>query len=606
MLQFTVGIPVFNGMPYLRESLESILRQTYADFELLVINDGSQDDSLEYLRSVRDPRLRVMSQQNQGLTATLNRMLSETRTPWLVRQDADDVSYPQRLARIAHCAGRHPEAGMFYSLADYYPSSSVGQFRSSKGTPDELREIVRSGYLLSICHPSVTLNVEKTRALGGYRFDLHVEDIDLWWRMALRHDIRFIPEATVGMRQNQQSVSYANLRDQALHTLYVQYQLLSRLWDLEPSPIEAVRNPLARIVKVRKLRSKEHLRAFNMEWSDGNRAIAILEMARAFTSTPSGLFSRIADEFVSRRKITVGESPKRFVRLKNELWPADQKYSEKRCQPANLGVVQGVGVNFPAFNLMDIRVQAITAPDLLSIISEATQKQAKYVIANHNTHSLYLWHHDARMRDFHARADFTHVDSMPLIALLRPFGIPLRREHRTGYMDFLPLLAREAVRRGWRIYHLGSKPGIGEKGAAILREQYPGLQIRSHHGYFDIQGTENKVVLADIHAYSPDVLLVGMGMPRQEIWINDNLCHISARTIFCSGGMMDFVAQEIPTPPRWLGQVGLEWFYRLCSEPSRLGRRYLVEPWFVLGQLAGAPLKFGRSLNTANLEETEK
>jgi len=324
MRQFTVGIPVFNGMPYLPESLESILRQTYADFEILVINDGSTDDSLEYLKSVRDPRLRILSQQNQGLTATLNRMLQEARTPWLVRQDADDVSYPQRLARIAHSAGGHPEAGMFYSLADYHPGSSVGQFRSSKGTPEELREIVRSGYLLSICHPSVTLNVEKARALGGYRFDLHVEDIDLWWRMALHHDIRFIPEATIGLRQNQQSVSSVNLEDQALNTLYVQYLLLSHLWELEPLPIGAVRNPLARIVNVRKLRSKGHLRAFNMKWSLGNGAGALCEAAMAFASSPASLLRRLADEFASDRRITVGEAPKRFARFKNELWPADQ------------------------------------------------------------------------------------------------------------------------------------------------------------------------------------------------------------------------------------------------------------------------------------------
>jgi exopolysaccharide biosynthesis WecB/TagA/CpsF family protein len=606
MLQFTVGIPVFNGMPYLRESMESILRQTYADFEILVINDGSKDDSLEYLKSVRDPRVRIVSQQNQGLTATLNRMLWETRTPWLVRQDADDVSYPQRLARIAHLAGRHPDAGMFYSLADYYPDSSIGQFRSSKGTPEELREIVRSGYLLSICHPSVSLSVEKTRALGGYRLDLHVEDIDLWWRMALRHDIRFIPEATMGLRQNQQSVSSVNLDHQALNTLYVQYLLLSHLWGLEPSPIEAVRNSLARIVNVRKLRTKKHLRAFNMEWSLGNRADALLEATRAFVSSPASLLRRVADELAGDQKITVGESPKRFTRFKETLWPAHQSSQDGVGGPARVGEARAAGVNFPTFNLMGIRIQAITAPDLLSIISEATQKQAKYVIANHNTHSLYVWYHNDRMRGFHARADFTHVDGMPLIALFRPFGILLRREHRVGYADFLPLLAQEAVKRGWRIYHLGSKPGVGEKGATILREQYPGLQICTHHGHFDVQGSANEAVLADIRAYLPDVLLVGMGMPRQEIWINDNLRHISARTIFCSGGMMDLVAGEIPTCPRWLGQAGLEWCYRLCSEPSRLWRRYLVEPWFVFGQLASAPLKFGRSLNAADLEESDR
>src|SRR5437868_13596098 len=98
--QFTVGIPVFNGMPYLPEAVQSVLRQSYPHFTLLVINDGSTDGSLEYLNGVRDSRLRVISQSNQGLTPTLNRLLREADTPWLVRLDADDVALPNRLALL--------------------------------------------------------------------------------------------------------------------------------------------------------------------------------------------------------------------------------------------------------------------------------------------------------------------------------------------------------------------------------------------------------------------------------------------------------------------------------------------------------------------------
>src|ERR1019366_912255 len=97
MTQLTVGIPVFNAMPYLRESMESILYQTFSDFVLVAINDGSADESLDYLKSIRDPRLRIVNQPNRGLTATLNRMLDEAETPWLVRFDADDIAYPDRL-----------------------------------------------------------------------------------------------------------------------------------------------------------------------------------------------------------------------------------------------------------------------------------------------------------------------------------------------------------------------------------------------------------------------------------------------------------------------------------------------------------------------------
>ena len=84
-------------------------------------------------------------------------------------------------------------------------------------------------------------------------------------------------------------------------------------------------------------------------------------------------------------------------------------------------------------------------------------------------------------------------------------------------------------------------------------------------------------------------------MPRQEIWILENQKQIEANVIFPAGAFMDYMAGEIPTAPRWLAAIYLEWLYRLFSEPARLWRRYLVEPWFVFGQIAKYYLKGGRA-----------
>ena len=120
----TVGIPVYNGMPFLPEAVESILSQTFDDYELLIINDGSTDGSWEYLKSLRNRRLRLISQENRGLTTTLNRMLGEARAPWLVRLDADDVACPNRLELVAENINRRPESGMFYSRARHHQQSA--------------------------------------------------------------------------------------------------------------------------------------------------------------------------------------------------------------------------------------------------------------------------------------------------------------------------------------------------------------------------------------------------------------------------------------------------------------------------------------------------
>ena len=321
MRQITVGIPVFNAMPYLPESLESILRQNYNDFDILVVNDGSTDGSTEYLHSVRDSRLRVVDQENRGLSGTLNRMLAEVDTPWLARHDADDVAYPQRLASVIQYIDRHPDSGMFYSLADYYPDASIGRFRTTRNTPKGLRELVQRGHLLAICHPTVVLNVERTVAVGGYRFDLYVEDLDLWWRMALAYDIHFIPEILAGVRQNLQSTCSVNLEKQAMNLLYIQYLLISHLWKRKPLAYEEAHGPLFLLFDQSKVTFRNHLRAFNIELGRGNKDKALVQAARAFFASPKNFVSRLWDECFPDRAITMGESPKLFKKYENILWP---------------------------------------------------------------------------------------------------------------------------------------------------------------------------------------------------------------------------------------------------------------------------------------------
>lgn len=236
-----------------------------------------------------------------------------------------------------------------------------------------------------------------------------------------------------------------------------------------------------------------------------------------------------------------------------------------------------------SYNLLGVQVNALTIPDLNSLIADAVERHEKWIIANHNLHSLYCYHHDPKMQAFYAKADYVHVDGMALVLLGQPFGLPLKREHRVTYADWVWPLMAEAAQKGWRVFYFGSKPGVVEQGADVLRKKFKGLQIATAHGYIDARpdSNENREVLAIINAYQPNVLMVGMGMPRQEHWILDNLEDIHTNVILTSGACIDYVAGAIPTPPRWMGRFGLEWLYRLLSEPKRLWKRYLLEPWFL-------------------------
>ncbi len=321
MSKLTIGLPVYNAMPFLPETVDSLLAQDYQDFNILVIDDGSTDNSAEYLGTVKDPRIYVVHQENRGLTFTLNRMLREVAAPWLVRHDADDIAYPNRIRLIVEYIKKYPEAGMFYSLARYYQNhKSFGMFRTTAASPMVLSNFTKAGYLLAICHPAVTLNVKKTLSLGGYRFNLHVEDIDLWWRMALENDVVFIPEFTVGVRHNFSSISNINFKMQSINTLYVQYLLLSHLWRLSPLPYDQILDKLAVMLDERELRFREHIRQANIYIGKGEFIRASAAAAKSLSASPQHFFRRVAYELGTKKTAVNGVDPKMFAASSDILW----------------------------------------------------------------------------------------------------------------------------------------------------------------------------------------------------------------------------------------------------------------------------------------------
>jgi N-acetylglucosaminyldiphosphoundecaprenol N-acetyl-beta-D-mannosaminyltransferase len=232
--------------------------------------------------------------------------------------------------------------------------------------------------------------------------------------------------------------------------------------------------------------------------------------------------------------------------------------------------------------LLGVEVDPLTIPELNARIAGAVVRGERLVVGGHNSHSVYLYHRDPAMRDFHARADVVRIDGMPLLLFARLLGCRLRREQRVTYMDWLNPLLNEARKGGWRLFYLGGKPGVAESAAGMLRAEFPGLIVEARHGYIGSSERENQVALDQINSFGAHVLMVGMGMPRQEHWILANLERVQANAILAVGACFDYVAGAIPTPPRWMGRTGLEWLYRLLSEPGRLWRRYLVEPWCLL------------------------
>jgi len=237
------------------------------------------------------------------------------------------------------------------------------------------------------------------------------------------------------------------------------------------------------------------------------------------------------------------------------------------------------------YRFLGVRASAMTIAQMNRAIGAAVSSASRFMIVSQNLHSVYVSHKDEILRLVQESATHVRIDGLPIIYFGRWLGHPLRAEHRTGWMDWLDPFMTDAVTGGWRIHYVGSKPGVADRGSQLLRERYPGLAIDSDHGYFALEegSAELESLFERIQALAPDVLIVGMGMPRQEHFVDIARRRLAVPVILTAGACMDYVVGDIPIPPRWLGRIGLEWAYRLASEPRRLWRRYLLEPWFAVG-----------------------
>jgi glycosyltransferase involved in cell wall biosynthesis len=175
---------VYNGQEHLREAVDSVLDQTFADFEFLIIDDGSTDRTLEILKGYDDSRIRLIEQENRGLVHSLNRGLEEARGKYIARMDADDVSLPERFSSQVAFLDAHPEIGILGTKVVYIDrEGNIADTWQVPTLPGEIGWQLFFGTCLA--HPSVMMRRELVLALGSYDGKaLHAEDYDLWARAA--------------------------------------------------------------------------------------------------------------------------------------------------------------------------------------------------------------------------------------------------------------------------------------------------------------------------------------------------------------------------------------------------------------------------------------
>jgi alpha-1,3-mannosyltransferase len=221
----------------------------------------------------------------------------------------------------------------------------------------------------------------------------------------------------------------------------------------------------------------------------------------------------------------------------------------------------------------DVPILVKTADEAIELLDEQIASGPPGLVVFANGHTLNTTANDAHVRSVLVRAivfnDGIGVDIASWLLFGKAFP-----ENLNG-TDFVPRYLRQSRNR-YRIYLLGAKPGVAERAAKQLILAAPGHEIvGTCHGYYE--ESQFGDIIKHIRRSRADILLVAMGNPIQEAWLNEHLSETGCRLGFGVGGLFDFLAGEVPRAPLWVQTARVEWAYRLIQQPTRLWRRYLIQ-----------------------------
>ena len=230
----------------------------------------------------------------------------------------------------------------------------------------------------------------------------------------------------------------------------------------------------------------------------------------------------------------------------------------------------------PRVNILGVGVTPVNLMQTVEILEKwRAEGRREYVLCT-SVHGLVEAQRDPEIRNALNRSGLTTEDGMPLVWWCR----------RAGYLDagrvcgsdLLVAMCERAPQRGHRHYFYGGSPQVVEALVARLRERFPGLIVAGYQSppFRTLTSEEDAADVQAINETHPDFVWVGLGMPKQDKWIVQHVGRIQAAALLGVGAAFDFIAEAKPRAPSWMQRVGLEWLFRLMTEPKRLAHRYLV------------------------------
>jgi N-acetylglucosaminyldiphosphoundecaprenol N-acetyl-beta-D-mannosaminyltransferase len=243
-----------------------------------------------------------------------------------------------------------------------------------------------------------------------------------------------------------------------------------------------------------------------------------------------------------------------------------------------------------------------------SLVEHAASGGAPAFVVTPNAQHIVLLERDARFGEVYRHADLVVPDGYSLLAAAHLLGSAF--PERVAGVDLFQALCSKAVEHGLRIFLLGGRPGAAELAICMMRRNSPGLQAATYCPPLGFENSELELarVAKQVTEFQPDLLFVALGAPKQEYWIHEHGRHLGASVCVGVGGSFEMVSGLVPRAPRWIQNIGCEWLYRLCLEPRRMWRRYLIGniefAWIILRQLrAGGINKLPPNVRTTSMGE---
>jgi N-acetylglucosaminyldiphosphoundecaprenol N-acetyl-beta-D-mannosaminyltransferase len=238
---------------------------------------------------------------------------------------------------------------------------------------------------------------------------------------------------------------------------------------------------------------------------------------------------------------------------------------------------------FEYVNILGVRVDQVSLDALIKFMIETSLQGRKAVVANVNVHAMNLAYEQTWFRHFLNDSEMVFCDGFGVKWAAKLFyGFLL---YRLTFLDWFYLFADRCAESGVTIYLLGGKPGVAESAASVLTSKRPSLKIvGTHHGYFDKSrdSSEQHTIIDEINQLQPNILAIGLGMPFQEKWIQENFGNLNVNIVLPGGAFLDFISGTLQRSPNWMTDHGFEWLGRLIIEPRRLWKRYLLgNPLFI-------------------------